>query len=244
MKRISTILSITLFATSWLAGQDEPSAEQAEEVPSSPPIEKIGPKPFISDKQLVQTEIEAESLRAEITEEKGYLIGVGSVRMVATNLEITCNQIEVFTDVKDKDGNDTIGDISSINKIIATGNVRIVQDQRSATAGLAEVYPNDDFILLDQDPILYQGAITIDGTGAQLKIHRGNGRVEWIGDPNNKIHISAPPLEDLGFEKNDDSIVPESDEETADSEAAADLEETESEVGDNESKKPKRPKNN
>ncbi len=165
MKRISTLLSIALLASSWLAGQDEPVTEPAEETPSPPPVEDLGPKPFISDIPLVQTEIEAESLRAEITEEKGYLIGVGSVRMVATNLEITCNQIEVFTDVKDKDGNDTIGDISSINKIIATGNVRIVQDQRSATAGLAEVYPNDDFILLDEDPILYQGDITIDGTG-------------------------------------------------------------------------------
>ena len=138
MKLVSTILSIALLASNWLAGQDEPATEPSDETPIATPVEDLGPTPFISDIPMVQTEIEAESLRAEITEEKGYLIGVGSVRMVATNLEITCNQIEVFTKVKDKDGNDTIGDISSINKIIATGNVRIVQDQRSATAGLAE----------------------------------------------------------------------------------------------------------
>ncbi len=241
MKRISLTLSIAIFASGWLLGQDEPATEPAEETPAKPPVEQPGPKPFISDKPLVQTEIEAESLRAEITEEKGYLIGVGSVRMVATNLEITCNQIEVFTDVKDKDGNDTIGDISSINQIIATGNVRIVQDQRTATAGLAEVYPNEDFILLDKDPILYQGAITIDGTGAQLKIHRGNGRVEWIGDPNNKIHISAPPLQDLGFEKNEETIVPATLSEPV---ASSDSEGTSSEKATEDSKKPKRGKNN
>lgn len=244
MKRISTILSIALFASSWLIGQDEPATETPEEATSEPPVEQPGPKPFISDKPLVQTEIEAESLRAEITEEEGYLIGVGSVRMVATNLEITCNQIEVFTDVKDKDGNDTIGDVSSINRIIATGNVRIVQDQRTATAGLAEVYPRDDFILLDNDPILYQGAITIDGTGAQLKIHRGNGRVEWIGDPNNKIHISAPPLQDLGFEKTDESIVPESEEPTANTGESATSEDSDSKKAQDDGKKPKRAKNN
>jgi hypothetical protein len=162
--------------------------------------------------------------------------------MVATNLEITCNQIEVFTDVKDKDGNDTIGDISSINKIIATGNVRIVQDQRSATAGLAEVYPNDDFILLDEDPILYQGDITIDGTGAQLKIYRGNGRVEWVGDPNNKIRISAPPLKDLGFEEDEESIVPETPEPATDT--AADSDDSDPKKEEDNTKKPKRSKNN
>ncbi|HAT59836.1 MAG TPA: hypothetical protein DCS60_03575 [Opitutae bacterium] len=242
MKLILTIISIALSASNWLAGQDEPTTESSEETPIATPVEDLGPKHFISDIPLVQTEIEAESLRAEITEEKGYLIGVGGVRMVATNLEITCNQIEVFTDVKDKDGNDTIGDISSINKIIAIGNVRIVQDQRSATAGLAEVYPNDDFILLDEDPILYQGDITIDGTGAQLKIYRGNGRVEWVGDPNNKIRISAPPLQDLGFEEDEETMVPVTAEPTT--ETAADPSNSEPKREEGNSKKPNRSESN
>jgi len=215
---------LAVFASSGLVAQDEPSAETPSETPPAETVGQPTALPFVSDKPLVQTEIEAESLRAELTEEEGYLIGVGSVRLIATNLEINCDKIEVFTDVKDKDGNDTIGDVSSINKIIATGNVKIVQEQRTATAGLAEVYPNDDFILLDKDPILYQGSITIDGTGAQLKIHRGNGRVEWIGDPNNKIHITAPPIEDLGFEKDEESIVPE---EADDAEASTESEESE-----------------
>ncbi len=171
-----------------------------------------------SDKPLVQTEIEAESLKAEITEDKGYLVGVGSVKLTATNLVITCNKIEVFTDVKDKDGNDTIGDVSSIRQIIATGAVKIVQEERTATAGRAEVFPNEDFILLDEDPIVYQNSITMDGTGAQLRIHRGNGLVEWIGSPDNKIRFTGPPIEDFGFEENEDSIVPPEEEAAPDDE--------------------------
>lgn len=236
-------LTLAVFASGGLVAQDEPSDETPAEDPPAETVAKPTALPFVSDKPLVQTEIEAESLRAELTEEAGYLIGVGSVRLIATNLEINCDKIEVFTDVKDKDGNDTIGDVSSINKIIATGNVKIVQEQRIATAGLAEVYPNDDFILLDKDPILYQGSITIDGTGAQLKIHRGNGRVEWIGDPNNKIHITAPPIEDLGFEKNKESIVPDEANGAINADAATSLEESESESnarrGNN-----RRPRNN
>ena len=179
-------------------------------------------------KPLVQTEIEAETLEAEITEENGYLIGRGSVKLTATNLEITCNQIEVFTDVKDKDGNDTLGDLSSIRRIIATGNVKIVQEERMATSGRAEVYPNDDYILLDEDPIVYQNDITIDGTGAQMRILRGNGRVELIGDTNNKIRVTGRPIEDFGFEENEDSIAP------AEEEVAGDADDAEEESPDSE----------
>ena len=179
-------------------------------------------------KPLVQTEIEAETLEAEITEENGYLIGRGSVKLTATNLEITCNQIEVFTDVKDKDGNNTLGDLSSIRRIIATGNVKILQEERMATSGRAEVYPNDDYILLDEDPIVYQNDITIDGTGAQMRILRGNGRVELIGDTNNKIRVTGRPIEDFGFEENEDSIAP------AEEEVAGDADDSEEESPDSE----------
>lgn len=200
-----------------VSGQDATSGE-------------VDPNLSSTGKPLVQTEIEAETLEAEITEEKGYLIGRGSVKLTATNLEITCNQIEVFTDVKDKEGNDTLGDLSSIRRIIATGNVKIVQEERMATSGRAEVYPNDDYILLDEDPIVYQNDITIDGTGAQMRILRGNGRVELIGDTNNKIRVTGRPIEDFGFEKNDDSIVPAEEEPAGD-----DADDAEGESPDSES---------
>ncbi len=190
---------------------------------------EVDPNLSSTGKPLVQTEIEAETLEAEITEEKGYLIGRGSVKLTATNLEITCNQIEVFTDVKDKEGNDTLGDLSSIRRIIATGNVKIVQEERMATSGRAEVYPNDDYILLDEDPIVYQNDITIDGTGAQMRILRGNGRVELIGDTNNKIRVTGRPIEDFGFEENEDSIAP------PEEEPAGDADDSEGESPDPES---------
>lgn len=199
MNRSLLILCLALSSPAFVGGQVASPGQ------TDPNLSSTG-------KPLVQTEIEAETLEAEITEEKGYLVGRGSVKLTATNLEITCNQIEVFTDVKDKDGNDTLGELSSIRRIIATGNVKIVQEERMATSGRAEVYPNDDYILLDEDPIVYQNDITIDGTGAQMRILRGNGRVELIGDTNNKIRVTGRPIEDFGFEDNDDSIVPEEEE--------------------------------
>ena len=211
-------LLISCLMTLWpalISGQDGTSGE------ADPNLSSTG-------KPLVQTEIEAETLEAEITEENGYLIGRGSVKLTATNLEITCNQIEVFTDVKDKDGNNTLGDLSSIRRIIATGNVKIVQEELMVTSGRAEVYPNDDYILLDEDPIVYQNDITIDGTGAQMRILRGNGRVELIGDTNNKIRVTGRPIEDFGFEENEDSIAP------AEEEVAGDADDAEGESPESE----------
>ena len=205
MNRALLISCLMLAWPALVSGQEAASGE------ADPNVSSTG-------KPLVQTEIEAETLEAEITEDKGYLIGRGSVKLTATNLEITCNQIEVFTDVKDKDGNDTLGDLSSIRRIIATGNVKIVQEERMATSGRAEVYPNDDYILLDEDPIVYQNDITIDGTGAQMRILRGNGRVELIGDANNKIRVTGRPIEDFGFEENEDTIVPPEEEPAGDGE--------------------------
>ena len=215
MNRPLLISCLMLLSPALISGQDGASGE------ADPNLSSTG-------KPLVQTEIEAETLEAEITEENGYLIGRGSVKLTATNLEITCNQIEVFTDVKDKDGNDTLGDLSSIRRIIATGNVKIVQEERMATSGRAEVYPNDDYILLDEDPIVYQNDITIDGTGAQMRILRGNGRVELIGDTNNKIRVTGRPIEDFGFEENEDSIAP------AEEEVAGDADDAEEESPDSE----------
>ena len=97
-----------------------------------------------------------------------------------------------------------------------------------ATSGRAEVYPNDDYILLDEDPIVYQNDITIDGTGAQMRILRGNGRVELIGDTNNKIRVTGRPIEDFGFEENEDSIAP------AEKEVAGDADDAEEESPDSE----------
>lgn len=215
MNRPLLISCLMLLSPALISGQDGASGE------ADPNLSSTG-------KPLVQTEIEAETLEAEITEENGYLIGRGSVKLTATNLEITCNQIEVFTDVKDKDGNDTLGDLSSIRRIIATGNVKIVQEERMVTSGRAEVYPNDDYILLDEDPIVYQNDITIDGTGAQMRILRGNGRVELIGDTNNKIRVTGRPIEDFGFEENEDSIAP------AEEEVAGDADDAEEESPDSE----------
>lgn len=202
MKPLPALFALALFACPLASAQQDDAAD---------------PRP--SGKPLVPTEIVSVSMMAETRDETAYLIFSGSVKLTSTNLELTCDQLEIFTDLKEQEEGkeaETIGNFSSIQKIIASGNVKIVQEERTATAGRAEVLPQEDVIMLDQNPMVFQGEYTMDGTGAQLLIHRGNGKVEMIGSESNKISITGPAIQDFGFEQNDESIIP------ADGEAADD----------------------
>lgn len=199
MNRIAFTIAVSLFAFSQGRAQSPASNPQPEAA-------------------LVPTVVEAERGRSETKDGLTYLIFSGSVKLTATNLDLSCNQLEIFARAKEEESDEpALGDFSAIEKIVATGAVRIVQDQRTATAGRMEALPNEDVIILEDDPFVYQGAATIDGTGAQLIIRRGEGRIEMIGDAENKVRISAAPIQDFGYEKDEDTIIPE--EENADPES-------------------------
>ena len=195
MKRITVIIAAVLCASTWVFAQVDSKS-----------------KPIPTDKPLEPTVIEAERSRSETNDGESYLIFSGSVKLSATNLVITCNQLEVFAKTKKDEEETVIGEISSIQKIIATGNVRIVQEERTATAGRMEVLPNEDVIILEEDPILFQGSYTMGGPGTQLKFERGKSRVEMIGGTENMVTFSGPPIQDLGFEDDDETIIPEEEE--------------------------------
>jgi lipopolysaccharide transport protein LptA len=194
MNRIALIIATVLCASTWIFAQDKP---------------KLVP----TDKPLQPTVIEAERSRSETNDGESYLIFSGSVKLTATNLVITCNQLEVFAKTKEEEEEEAaIGEFSSIQQIIATGNVRVVQEERTATAGRMEVLPNEDVIILDDDPMLFQGGNTAGGKGTQLTIHRGKGRVEWTGGADNKVIFTTAPIQDFGFEDDGETIVPEEEE--------------------------------
>lgn len=198
MKRIALIIATVLCASTGILAQDEP-------------------KPVPTDKPLQPTVIEAERSRSETNDGKSYLIFSGSVKLTATNLVITCNQLEVFAKTKENEEDEeaAIGAFSSIQQIIATGNVRVVQEERTATAGRLEVLPNEEVIILTDDPMLFQDGNTAGGKGTELTFHSGKGRVEWTGGADNKVTFTGPPIQDLGFEDDGKTIVPEGEEKPA-----------------------------
>ncbi|MGY8696782.1 MAG: LptA/OstA family protein [Verrucomicrobiia bacterium] len=195
MKRIALTIATVLCVSTWIFAQDKS-------------------KPTPTDKPLQPTVIEAERSRSETNDGESYLIFSGSVKLTGTNLVITCNQLEVFARTKENEEDEeaAIGAFSSIQRILATGNVRIVQEERTATAGRLEVLPNEEVIILTEDPMLFQDGNTAGGKGTELRFYSGKGRVEWTGGADNKVKFTGPPIQDLGFEDDGKTIVPEEEE--------------------------------
>jgi lipopolysaccharide export system protein LptA len=123
-----------------------------------------------------------------------------NVRVRGTNILLTCDYLQVVV-LRKGDPKATIGKVDKFRSLLARGNVRIVQGDREAVCGRAEVLPEQDKIILSENPVVVfhdqtgdkdQGRIT----GKTITMHRGNRMVE----------IDAPvatlqELKDLGFDE-------------------------------------------
>lgn len=123
-------------------------------------------------------------------------IFTGNVVVTGTNLKMTCDRLELIaTRLGDK--NVTVGKIERFKYLLATGNVRIVQSDREAHCGRAEVFPREDKIILTEKPVVIDGSSGSVATGEPIELYRGERRVK--GD---NVKFTFPPIKDLGPDKN------------------------------------------
>ncbi|MDQ8203881.1 LptA/OstA family protein [Pelagicoccus sp. SDUM812003] len=150
-------------------------------------------------KPKVQTEIESVRLRVQNDGEKAYFHFSESVILTATNMLLECDSLEVFA-IREAEKAENIGKFGAIQEIIASGNVRIVQEERTATCDKAIVQPNQERIVLTGAPATVQqtgGTITSD----EIVLNRADGRITFDGTKNRKIRLLGPAIGDLGFEQ-------------------------------------------
>jgi lipopolysaccharide export system protein LptA len=119
----------------------------------------------------------------------------GSVVLTGTNLKIVCDRLEfVALGVGDKAG--TVPTLEKFKYMIATGHVVIVQGDREATCGRAEVLPHDDKVILTESPVLIDHGTDWTSAGEKITMLRGERRI--IVD---KSRVTGPAIRDLGFDK-------------------------------------------
>lgn len=152
--------------------------------------------PQAKEKPLVPTEIASERLHVENDGVDAYFVFSENVRLTATNLDLRCDKLEVFAK-RHEEGEAPVGEFNAIQKIVATGNVSIVQAERSATTGRAEVLPNEDQVVLYDDPIITQDGSVF--TSEIVTFERGQGRIKAEGG----IRYLGPAIGDLGFDETD-----------------------------------------
>jgi len=146
-----------------------------------------------------QTIISSDRLEMDNSGQSASFNFTGNIRLTGTNLIVTCDVLHVQTE-RNEDTKSSTEKLGNISSIIATGNVSISQRGRKAMAGRAEVYPNEDKIILTDNPkvIDNQGNVA---TGWKMTLLRGVGKVLIESDPNNRerVRLSSSSLPDLGF---------------------------------------------
>lgn len=121
-------------------------------------------------------------------------------KVVATGngIVLHCDYLKVITTgIGDK--NATIGRHDRFKYLLATGHVLIVQGDRVATCGRAEVFPGEDRILLTENPVVKIESEHYEASGPRMVLYRGQRRAVIEGTPASPSHIILPGIKDLGF---------------------------------------------
>jgi len=154
---------------------------------------------------LQPTEITAEKLEMWSneagTEERA--IFTGNVKVTGTEMKLTCDRLDILAErLGDKTA--TIGgkkEYEKFKSIIAVGKVNIVQGDREANCGRAELYPREDKIVLYEKPVVIDHAGPYTYVGDYIEMRRGQRRVTG-----SNVQITFPPIKNLSYDK--DSPVP------------------------------------
>ncbi len=118
-----------------------------------------------------------------------------NVRVTGTGMKLTCEFLQVVV-VRSGDPAAALGNIEKFRSMLATGNVRIIQSDREAACGRAEVLPKEDKIVLSDLPVIVFHAEGARQAGKKITMYRGQRRVE-VEEP----VTTLPAIKDLGFDQ-------------------------------------------
>lgn len=150
--------------------------------------------------EVQPTVIDSEQLEMHSTDTLTTFVFTKNVVVTGTNLKLTCDRLEVITTRKG-DPTATIGKLGRFKSLIAEGGVHIVQSDREAACGRAEVLPDDDKIILTDHPVVKDLANGATATGPRMVLYRGERRAVIEGAEDAPSRIILPAIKDLGFEK-------------------------------------------
>jgi lipopolysaccharide export system protein LptA len=121
-----------------------------------------------------------------------------NVVAVGNNITLHCDYLKVIATGIGEKGS-TLGKHDKFKYMLATGNVRIVQGDRVATCGRAEVFPGEDRIVLTENPVVKIESEQYEMAGPRMVLYRGQRRAVIEGTPGQPVHVSLPGIKDLGF---------------------------------------------
>ncbi len=118
-----------------------------------------------------------------------------NVRVTGTNMRLTCDYLEVVV-IRTGNKSATLGKLEKFRSMLATGNVHLIQGEREAACGRAEVLPEQEKVILSETPVVVDRDQNTRIAGEKITMLRGQRKVEV-----EKPVLTAPPLKDLGVDK-------------------------------------------
>ena len=138
------------------------------------------------------TTLTADDLDMRSTPTETTAICTGNVVLEGTNMKIACDRLEIRASrLGDRDA--TIGEFKGFKYLLATGNVRLVQGDREATCGRAEVLPAEERVVLYDDPVVIDRSSDFIAAGSKITLFRGERRLK-VENP----QLTGPAIDDLG----------------------------------------------
>ena len=154
-----------------------------------------GPRVFAADAAPQKTSLDCDHAEMWSVGAETRGICTGSVTLIGTDLKITCDRLE-FAALGIGDKNSTLPTLEKFQSLLATGHVVIVQGDREATCGRAEVLPREDRVVLTENPVVIDHGSDLTNTGDEIVLDHRDRRVIV-----KKAHVVGPPIKDLGFQE-------------------------------------------
>jgi lipopolysaccharide export system protein LptA len=145
------------------------------------------------------TTITSQQLDMRTTDKESTFLFTGLVTVTGNEIELTCDELEVIALRSDEDMNAAIGELGKFKSLIAKGRVKIIQGDRVATCGRAEVLPGEEKIILTENPLVRDGQSAV--TGERMVLFRGERRAVVESGASGPARVTLPAIRDLGFEK-------------------------------------------
>src|SRR5580693_3905153 len=138
-----------------------------------------------------QTTIDADSLESVSSDTETITTFHDNIVVVGNGITMSCDFLKVIASrVGEKSA--TLGKYGKFKYLLATGNVKIVQTDRVATCGRAEVFPGEDRIVLTENPVVRIESEHYVASGPRMVLYRGQRRAVIEGTPSERSHITLP----------------------------------------------------
>jgi len=185
--RLSTMVAISI---AWLAsggpycGANEGAPDAANSAPA--------------------TVVESDSLELESGPLQNRFNFRDNVRVSGNNITVTCDHLVVVANREPGEPGAVVGELGSIETIVAVGNVLITQAGRRAYAGKAELFPREEKVVLSESPRIVDDGAEV--TGWRITLLKGERKARVESDPvsgSERPTVTLEALPDLGFERSE-----------------------------------------